>query len=163
MNEDLGTVTRNGDTWDIRFERNLSQPIEQVWAAITIPERIADWFAQAEVDLRLGGRFALRFAEQDYAFEGVITELDPPRLIVWTWPHEAHPDSVVRWELAPEGPGCRLILTQTGMVKPLLVEVAAGWHVFLEALPGAVGGPALTWTRSREEALVRVYATALAT
>lgn len=157
LHHSLGIVTRTGDTFEIAFERRLAQPIDKVWAAITTAERIADWLAHAEVDLRVGGRFALRFTEPDYAFEGVIVELDPPRLIAWTWPHEEHPDSVVRWELFPETSGCRLVMTQSRLVQPLLTEVAAGWHALLESLPGAAGGPVVRWTRAREQELFAIY------
>jgi hypothetical protein len=36
--------------------------------------------------------------------------------------------------------GCRLRLTQTGMVNPVLRSVAAGWHTYLECLVGSVDG-----------------------
>lgn len=159
--QDLGVVTEHADGHEIRFERFIARPVEKVWAAITTPERIADWLATAEVDLRLGGRFALKFTEPDYAFEGEIVEFDPPRLIAWTWPHEQHPNSVVRWELFPGPGGCRLVLSQSGMHPPHLVEVAAGWHALLESLPGAAGGPKVAWTMDREMALRPLYAARL--
>jgi uncharacterized protein YndB with AHSA1/START domain len=154
----LGTATRTGDAFDLRFERRLAQPIERVWAALTVPERITAWLAAAEVDLRIGGVFRLRFTDPDYAFEGLITELDPPRLITWTWPHEKHPDSVVRWELFSDGEGCRLVLTQTDMRAPHLIDVAAGWHALLECLPGAAGGPVVIWRAEREREIGKLYA-----
>ena len=158
LDEALGTVTRTGDAYQLVFERRLAQPLEKVWAALTIPERIADWLAEAKVDLRIGGAFSLRFTEPDYAFDGVITELDPPRRIAWTWPHAEHPHSVVRWELFPDGAGCRLVLTQTDMHAPHLTDVAAGWHALLECLPGAAGGPVVTWRPEREREIAKLYA-----
>jgi len=161
LHETLGLVVPEGDGFTLTFERRYVQPLEKVWAAITVPERISDWLAEARVDLRLGGAFALSFTGEAYAFEGVITELDPPRLIAWTWPHEQHPDSVVRWELFPDGEGCRLVLTQSDMHPPHLVEVGAGWHALLEVLPGAAGGPKVVWRRERELELRPRYAALL--
>lgn len=159
---DLGVVMLRPDGHELRFERRIDRPLEKVWAALTVPERIADWLAEADVDLRVGGRFRLRFTEPTYAFEGEIVALDPPRLFAWTWPHEQHPHSVVTWALFPDGDGCRLVLTQTAMHPPHLVEVAAGWHALLECLPGAAGGARVVWTNERELALRKLYAARLA-
>jgi uncharacterized protein YndB with AHSA1/START domain len=158
LHDALGIVTRTGDAYQLVFERRLAQPPEKVWAALTAPERISAWLAEAEVDLRIGGAFRLRFTDPDYEFEGVITELESPRLIAWTWPHAEHPHSVVRWELFPEGAGCRLVLTQTNMHPPHLAEVAAGWHALLECLPGAAGGPVVIWRAEREREIGKLYA-----
>jgi uncharacterized protein YndB with AHSA1/START domain len=153
-----GEVRRTGETYEIAFERRLKEPVESVWAALTVPEQIACWLASADVDLRVGGRFNLHWTIHDYRMEGVITELDPPRLIAWTWPHEQHPKSIVRWELAPEGDGCRLLLTQSGLTAPPLKNVAAGWHTHLEGLPGAAAGVHVPWQAERERELATLYA-----
>ena len=51
----LGEVTTTGDSRQIVFHRRYRQSVEKVWAALTVPERLADWFATAEVDLREWG------------------------------------------------------------------------------------------------------------
>lgn len=155
--DSLGEVRRTGETYDLVFERRLARPLEKVWAALTVPERIADWLAKAEVDLRVGGRFELFWETHDYRMKGVITALDPPHLIAWTWPADAHPDSVVRWELAPDGDGCRLTLTQTHLTGPSLLSVACGWHTHLECLPGAADGIATPWRAEREREIAKLY------
>ena len=47
-NAPMGEVTVAGDALQIVFRRHLRAPIEKVWAALTTPERLADWFANAE-------------------------------------------------------------------------------------------------------------------
>ncbi len=64
---------------------------------------------------------------------------------------------MVRWELAPEGEGCRLILTQTDLAPPGHLDVAAGWHTHLEGLPDAVDGVRTPWTAERERELAALY------
>jgi len=151
-----GQIRKTGDTYELVFRRRYAKPIEKVWAALTIPERIADWLANAtiEPDLRLGARFALHFPVQDYRMAGEIVELEPPRLIAWTWPDPndaGKPASVVRFELAPDGAGCILTLTNSDIVKPDLADVSAGWHTHLEALPGAADAIHARWTPDREK------------
>ncbi len=158
IDDRLGDIRKTADGYDIVFERRLAQPIEKVWAALTVPERISQWLmTRTEVDLRIGGRFALDWIGEDYRMAGVITALEPPRLIAWTWPHEEHPDSVVRWELTPDGAGCRLTLTQTNMRLPHLLNVAGGWHAYLECLPGAAGDDLTPWSAAREAEVFKRY------
>jgi uncharacterized protein YndB with AHSA1/START domain len=154
-----GTVASVGEgVYDLRFERRYELSAAKVWAALTTPERIADWFSEAEVDLRVGGRFVLRGVCQ---VRGSIVELNPPRLLTWTWPDPAHPDSVVRWELFDEAAGCRLVLTQTRLRAPELVGVATGWHTHLEGLAGAADGARTPWSAERAARHAARYSTRL--
>ena len=43
-------------------------------------------------------------------------------------------NSIVRWELAEDGAGCQLVLTNTLLKKEHLLGVATGWHTHLEEL-----------------------------
>jgi uncharacterized protein YndB with AHSA1/START domain len=166
MDED-GVIRATGDTYEVVFRRRLARPLEKVWAALTVPERIADWLAQAtiEPDLRLGARFTLHFPAMDYRMSGEIVALAPPRLIAWTWPDPKDPSkpaSIVRFELAPDGAGCVLTLTNGQIVKPDLGAVAAGWHTHLECLPGAADGVFTPWNADREALHAARYQAAVA-
>ena len=40
-----------------------ARPVAAVWEALTVPERLADWLGRpADLDLRVGGRYFVRFA-----------------------------------------------------------------------------------------------------
>jgi len=162
-----GEIRKSGDAYEIVFVRRLKQPIEKVWAALTIPERIADWLAAASIepDLRIGARFRLRFTEGDYRMAGEIVALDPPRLIAWTWPDPVGADatpSIVRFDLAPEGAGCVLTLTNTGLGPPDPNQLA-GWHTHLEGLEGAAESVHTPWSAEREAVHLARYRAAVAT
>ena len=162
IDDELGRViARDDGAYDLVLERRLKRPIEKVWAALTVAERIADWFTQVELDLRIGGIYRLTFPEQNYRMEGVIVELEPLRRLAHTWPHDEHPHSVVRYELEPDGDGCRLSLTQTALPRTLLSGKAPGWHTFLEALPGAADGVRTVWSAEREREIGKRYAEVL--
>jgi len=158
MDAALGDVRKVGDSYEVVFERRLARPVAKVWAALTDPARIAGWLATARVDLRVGGRFELYWETHEHRMSGVIVELEPLAVIAWTWPDTQHPDSVVRWQLFPDGDGTRLLLTQTGLTAPPLKDVAAGWHTHLEGLPAAVDGQATPWRAEREREIRRLYA-----
>ncbi|MDP3747456.1 MAG: SRPBCC family protein [Phenylobacterium sp.] len=162
MSQDrLGTVSRTGDTFELVFERRIAKPVEKVWAAITVPERIADWFAIVEIDLRLGGHYRLRFSPEETPTEGVIVEYEPLRRLAHTWPDPGHADAIVRYELEPDGDGCRLRFSQNGLPAKY-VESIAGWHVFLDAIPGAIDGVRFVWSMEQEKAVLQLYKARLA-
>jgi uncharacterized protein YndB with AHSA1/START domain len=157
INDELGRVVDRGDgLFDIVLERRLKKPIEKVWAAITIPERIACWFAEVELEPHVGGRYKISF-QGGYTVDGAIIAFEPPNLLAHTWPTtKDRPASIVRYELQPDGDGCRLTLTQAGLDKESLAALP-GWHTFLEALPGAAEGIATAWTWDREKAISERY------
>lgn len=161
-----GVIRRTGDTYELVFVRRINKPIEKVWAALTVPERIADWLANATIEpaLQVGARFALHFPTMNYRMEGRIVALDPPHLIAWTWPDPNHPgatEGVVRFELAPDGEGCVLTLTNPHLARPGLENVAAGWHTHLEGLPQAADGVRVPWSTAREAVHEARYSAAI--
>jgi uncharacterized protein YndB with AHSA1/START domain len=154
-----GQIMSDGDRYQVRFERLYDRPIEKVFAALTVPERLAAWLGAAEIEPRQGGRFALVFAEPAYRVEGEITAYDPPALFEFSWPDtfQARP-SLVRFALTVEGSATRLVLTQTFIAKGDLASAAAGWHEHLERLEIAADGVTTTrWDRARETALAAEY------
>ena len=154
----FGTVTRNGEGFDLAYVRRIAASPERVWAAITIPERIAAWFATAEVIIepRLGGAYHLRFGSEGPYAEGQITAFDPPRLFEHTWPDPPNPTGVIRYELEPDGDGCVLRLTSFG-VPAAYIGSLAGWHIFLDAIEPSLAGVPVTWTMEAERELMAVY------
>ncbi len=160
MTEDLGALRRTGETVEIVFHRRYARPIEKVWAALTVPERIADWFAEVEtLDLRPGGAIHLRFPEVHFKIQGVITAYAPPRLLTWTWPQPDGSTSTVTFELEPDGDGCRLTLTERGLTLSQGAGNAAGWHAHLQAIVDACDGVRTSWATllDREKAVNQTY------
>lgn len=145
--EDLGEVTRHGDTATIVFRRRYAKPVEKVWAALTIPERLADWFCEVEIEaLRPGARIELYFREPDVRATGHISVYEPMRTIAWTWPQPGGSESVVRFDVEPDGAGgCRLTLTESGIAAKDSAGNTFGWHAHLEAFEDAVEGVRTPW------------------
>jgi len=69
---------------------------------------------------------------------------------------------VIRCELAPDGDGCVLTFSQSGMGTKHLTSVSAGWHVFLDGLDGAADGVRTPGSIEREKALRPSYEAQLA-
>lgn len=124
----------------VHFERHLPYSVEQVWAAITEPDQLAEWFPGLDVELRAGGRFEIRFGgdcEGPPHVSGTVTTFDPPHVLEL---------GTMRYELSPEGPGCHLTFTDVlwfdgpRSTREITNSVLGGWHNFLEALEAHLDG-----------------------
>lgn len=153
----LGEVSVTGDAFDVVFRRHLRAPIEKVWAALTVPERLADWFAQATVDLRVGGTLSLDWGGENRG-DMRITVCEPPRSFAWVWGLGGS-DTLVRFDLAPAAGGTEVTLSHTGVPRNGGAGVRAGWHAHLEGLADAVEGHPAPWAlkNEREAALRPLY------
>jgi uncharacterized protein YndB with AHSA1/START domain len=123
----------------LRIERDLAQPPEKVWKAITDPAELAHWFpAHMRTELHVGAPIEFTFDSDSGAVtSGKIVELDRPKLFVFEWG-----ESVLRWELVPSDSGCLLVFTHTlGGAEPWGdwlsgARHAAGWDLCLDRLAG---------------------------
>jgi len=162
ISDELGRLIARPDGYfDFHFERRLKKPVAKVWAAITVAERIAAWFTTVEIEPRVGGRYWIRFEGFPGAIEGEITAFEPEHRLVHTWPEPGHPAAIVTYELEPDGDGCLLRFSNTGVPRAFLGALP-GWHTFFEALPGACEGERTDWTMERETEVGQRYQDVLA-
>ncbi len=156
---DYGEVLESGA---VRFTRLLPGPLERVWRYITEPELRARWLAGGPMELRLGGKVALEFWNDRLSAEpdptpaeycscdgatllGRITQLEPPRLLAFTWGEDGseagQPVSEVTFELTEQAGGkVRLVLTHRRLTTELMQNVGPGWHTHLDTLVLAAEG-----------------------
>jgi uncharacterized protein YndB with AHSA1/START domain len=154
-----GEVTVRDDRLQVVFRRRFAKPAAKVWAALTIPERLEQWLGAAKIDLRVGGALHLAFANGKSA-ELRITRVEAPRVLGWSWMIDGL-DTSVLFELAPDGDGCQLTLTHSGL-SPRAgrgAGVRAGWHAVLEGLADSLDGRTTPWTvkEQREAAVAPLY------
>jgi uncharacterized protein YndB with AHSA1/START domain len=90
----------------------IAAPPERVFHAITDPQQMPKWWGQSGMyrvtewhgDLRPGGKWSSVGVAADgstFRVEGEYVEIDPPRLLVYTWitSWTGSMKTVVRWEL----------------------------------------------------------------
>ena len=133
-------------------------PPERVWRALTEPAELHAWLARAEIDLRPGGPIVLTFENEEEVsvMRGTLTEVVEGSVLEYTW-GEGDVDSVVRFEVAPDGDGSRLTLTHTFERVDDLSGFGAGWHHHLELLEAHATGSAREWDWERFRELRRDY------
>lgn len=117
----------------IECEEFLPHPPAAVWRAITTPEIIAKWWANA-ADLRpvVGHPFTIdmdRWGVQQCR----VLEVEEGRLLRYTF-SEGVLDSTLTWRIEPEGTGTRLFLVHDGLDQDSPIGRAAlegmgrGWQ-----------------------------------
>jgi uncharacterized protein YndB with AHSA1/START domain len=117
-----------GEGHSILLRRTYQADVEDVWDAVTNPERIARWFLPVSGDLRLGGNY-----QTEGNAGGEILRCEAPNLLKITWVFGDAPadSSEVEVRLAADGSGATVLeLEHTAVVDP------GFWGQFG---PGAVG------------------------
>jgi uncharacterized protein YndB with AHSA1/START domain len=84
-----------GEVVSVLLRRSYDTSIEDVWSAVTDPQRIKRWFMPVSGDLREGGDFAL-----EGNASGKILRCDPPKLLRTTFGDES---SIVEVRLTANG------------------------------------------------------------
>jgi len=154
----------------VKLERVLPGPVERVWAYLTESDKRAQWLAAGDFDLRVGGKAVLKWnnaklpnndgpVPPEYQgrntgqIEGVITRLEPMRLLAHTWPKDGG-DMEVTYELAPRGKQVLLTIVHSRLGKNLVPAVMGGWDAHTGILADLLNGvaPRPFWkTHSRLE------------
>ena len=145
VNDDLGTLERDGELAVLRYRRVLRQPPATVWRALTEDSHLAEWFPTTIEGARTPGA-PLRFsfpAGEAPPFDGEMLAFEPPTVFALRWG-----DDELRFELAPEGSGSVLTLTVRFPEYGKASRDAAGWHVSLDRLSSVAAGEAITFTPS---------------
>jgi uncharacterized protein YndB with AHSA1/START domain len=131
----LGTITHQDGQYVLTQTREFRAPIEDVWAAVTEPERLARWIGTWEGDPAEGSvDFRMTFEGDDHAAEAMeIRVCEPPRRLhltsrvgeeVWFLELDlTHADGVTT-----------LTFTQPGVTRENAGGVGPGWDYYLDRL-----------------------------
>jgi uncharacterized protein YndB with AHSA1/START domain len=132
----------------IEREIDIDAPIDVVWAVITEPEHITNWFTDsAEVDVRPGGdgRFGwdVKGTSRKMVVNLRVERLEPPHFFSFRW---GHPDgdeptetnaTLVEFGLEDRGGSTRLRLVESGLQgiaysaeakETFFAEHTSGWN-----------------------------------
>lgn len=147
------------DAHTIRFRRILPGPIEPIWEWMTDGEKRRQWLAGGETQLHVGGKAELFFNNStltapddeppekykeyagDVRFVGEVVEVDPPRLIRFTWPEADGKTSEVTIALEEKGEKIVLTLTHRNLTtRSDMLSVSSGWHAHFDIMIAKLAG-----------------------
>ena len=106
-------------TQPIIIQRVYAAPIQKVWEAITIKEKMKEWyFDLAEFRPEVGFEFEFTGGDENKQYLHLcrVTKVAEGKIIAYTWRYDGYEgESEVTWELFPEGSGTKLVLTHNGL------------------------------------------------
>jgi uncharacterized protein YndB with AHSA1/START domain len=127
----------------VRIERVLPAPIQDVFDAWTDPARMTEWLspvghAEVEVDLRVMGRFKVSMIGETTRIEhtGEYLVVNPPRELSFTWRsfYTGTEPSVVTVLLEAEGEETRIVLTHRRLPEGQVDPHTQGWEAMIARL-----------------------------
>lgn len=151
-------LTRDHDgNLTLTFQRRLTAPINRVWAAITDPVEMSQWypFRVVAMDLQAGGSIEFEDDEANL-YRARIIEFENGRRLAFC---EEDAD-VIRVELVEADDGTLLTFTHTFAPGPPPERHAAGWHLCLENIAALATAKPLV-VLERDQPLESEYAAIL--
>ncbi len=126
----------------VHFERTVAHPVTAVWAAVTDPTQLQEWFPTSVKlsALAPGAEIAFHFPQDAYPpMAGTVLAVERERRFEFTWGEDR-----LTFELEPRdaGDACRLSLTVVLAGAEKAARDAAGWDQCLDALETVVAGGA---------------------
>ena len=129
------------------IEIEWAVPVEQVWAALTSPTAVAEWWGDhVHFVPQVGGELREEWTDaagREIVTTGVMTRWDPPRSLEMTWSDDDWPGETKVLFTLEERDGDRSILRlehrgwqalPAERRRRLIDEHAAGWRRHLESL-----------------------------
>jgi uncharacterized protein YndB with AHSA1/START domain len=159
LQRQVGTrVLEAGEARTVTLSRTYDAPLDDVWGAVTDPERIPRWFLPVSGELRVGGRYALRGNAS-----GTIESCEPPRSYTATWEFGGEVSWIELRLVAEHENRTRLVLEHIAHVDDERWAqfgpgaVGVGWDMALSALSlhltsgrSIDRGEAMGWTASED-------------
>jgi len=153
----LGTFRVDNGIGVVRIEDRLIAQIEDVWSALTEPERLAQWYGDVQGDLRVGGEFHSHVFASGWEGTGRITECDPPhRVALVSW-EEGRPEHALEVTLNAEGDQTVVVYENHGVPLDLLFAYGAGEQIHVEDLGAYLAGRERDADEARWAALESAY------
>lgn len=164
----IGSLGSTDGAGTLRLEDRFATTPEDLWQAVTDPERLARWYGEVTGDLREGGDLAIHIAAAGLDATGRIETCQPPRrLRVTTRETEesvAAGDGppafteVIEAALTAEGEHTLLVVEVSGLPLDRIAAYGAGWQMHLESLAAHLDGTEPADEGERWQVLIPAYA-----
>ncbi len=145
----LGQIRRLENGFEGRLERLIEHDRETVWRMLTESQALAQWLAPGSIELRVGGAVHIDFVDSGIKIESTVLELEPLRLLEYSWSSGDEPERPLRWELSAVGTKTRLMLTLGLPADEDVAKACAGFDAHLEMLAAALEGVSIHFPVNR--------------
>ncbi|HEY3507157.1 MAG TPA: SRPBCC family protein [Actinocatenispora sp.] len=155
----LGTLHTADGRGAIRLADRFDTDVDDLWSAITEPDRLARWIGEVKGDLRVGGEYRARYHPSGWEGTGRIEQCEPPRRLRLTGAEPDDPHGVVtEITLTPDGDQTILVVEKRGMPLDQVAGFGAGNQIQLEDLAAYLAGGDRCDSDARIAVLYPLYA-----
>jgi uncharacterized protein YndB with AHSA1/START domain len=151
----------------VRVQDRYDTEIDDMWTALTDPDRLARWYGRVEGDLRQGGEFRAHVDDAGMDLAGRVQTCEPPHRLAVTLREtdESHQggrgvppfDEIIDATLTADGNQTILVIEVRGMPLDVVAFYGAGWQIHAENLATYLAGRELSDTEARWSELVPPY------
>ena len=162
----LGSLRSADGAGIIRIEDRYDTDIDDLWSAITDPDRLARWFGEVDGQLSLGGEFRVNIAGAGER-TGQVKECDAPQRLLVTAREtdesyrrgQGVPPFDATWDitLTADGDQTTLVIEVKGMPLDKIAFFGTGWQIHAENLAAYLAGREPDDVEARWEELVPPY------
>jgi uncharacterized protein YndB with AHSA1/START domain len=146
----LGSLRAADGAGVVRIEDRYDTDIDDLWAAITEPDRLARWHGKVEGDLRPGGEFHMYLEADDIESTGCVDACEPPRRLLVTSRETDESyrkgqgvppfNATIEATLTADGDQTILVIEVQGMPLDKIAFYGAGWQIHTENLAAYLAG-----------------------
>jgi len=146
----LGTLRSADGAGLVRLEDRYDTTAEDLWEALTDPDRLGRWYGQVSGDLRQGGEFRSYIEDAEIEVTGRVHTCEPPRRLLVTTRetdesyHDGQGvppfDEVIEATLTADGAQTVLVIEVRGMPLDKVAFYGVGWQVHCESLAAYLAG-----------------------
>lgn len=135
-----GSLHSTGGFGVVRMKGRYATDIEDLWSAITEPQRLVRWYGKLEGDFRVGGEFTEYVSGSQNEGRGRIEVCDPPRKLRVSTTANGGPERCSTADLVAEGDHTILTIEVHGMSLEGLYAFGGGWQLHAEDLATYLAG-----------------------
>jgi uncharacterized protein YndB with AHSA1/START domain len=141
----------------VRMTMRFESESDDVWSALTDPQRLARWYGKVEGDLRVGGEFSAFVTASEWDGRGRVDACVSRRNLEVTMWEEEGTEHILAAELFDSGGVTTLALEVRGLPVDLVWAYGAGWQVHLEDLRAHLSGHEIMNLPTRWDELEPLY------
>lgn len=123
----------------VRFVRRFDAPPEKLWAFLTEPSRLPEWFGDGTIEPREGGAVSLMGGH----IRGVVTGWRPQKFLGYTWNVLSPGETFSQWPVSYlefHLDGADLTLLHRPIPETMQKQTAMGWHTMLDLIAAGLRG-----------------------
>ncbi len=152
-----GTLREADGTGVVRLEDRFATGVDDLWSALTEPDRLVRWLGEVSGDLSPGGEFRAHFFASGWEGTGRVELCEAPHRFVVHTSSPDQPDGVVEATLRPDGDHTVLVIEDRGVPVDQLAAYGAGDQIHVEDLASYLGGGERCDARARWQELYGAY------